>query len=535
MKHVLKFLFLLGLFLTVQKSATAAIYYVSPNGNDANPGTIDLPWQTVNRSVTGRLPGDTVYLRGGSYHEQVSVSSSGTATQPIVIAGYPGEVAAIDGNSYSIPTTLYDFLLTVRGNYVTVKDFEVRKSKQDAVAVTGDYDTVINLTVHDNYASGIILMGAYDTVRESTVFNNSQDYENCTWKTGYSAWGGALSCGPGSKYGTLSNNTVYNNWGEGLSAYTSGISVADHCMIQDNTSYNNGSVFLYIQNVTNATIRRNLIYRTADTPRACAANVGLQLGDEGQTQCNTGITVVNNLVMGTWLNFSADRNGGCTGNPLADSVIANNTFVNALEKNYDSGYNMAVYLRPSQTYSNTVFANNIILEDASSRLTPISVPSSHPGLTLSNNLYSKTYSSYAAGPGDIVADPQLARSGTITAGTLTGNWFKLMPTSPAIDKAITLTGITDDFFHNARDNAPDIGAHEYTATSAISLSQSPTPTPTYLPGDLNKDRIIDSLDYTLLKQNYGNTACGNIADINGDCKVTMADYTLLLQNYGKTN
>ncbi len=517
------FLFLFFLFVLFPRTVSAATYYVAINGSDTNLGTITSPWKTINYAADMLNSGDTLFIRGGAYSETVSVLRSGTSQSPITITGYPGETAVIDGN-YSLPVTRYAFLLTVRGNYVTIKELEVMCSKDGGVAVTGDNVQLVNIKTHDGNASGIILMGDYDTVESSTVYNNGQAYENCQFKSGFTTWGSALSCGPGSTYGRIKKSISYNNWGEGISAYTSGTSVSDHCTIEDSVSYNNGSVFLYLQNATNATVQRNLIYRTPDSPRSCAANVGLNIGDEGKPQCNTGHTVINNFVMGTWLNFETGKND-CTSGPLADTVIANNTFVNALEKNFSSGYTMSVYFRPAQTYSNTIFKNNIILEELPSRLVPISVPASHPGLTFSNNLYSKTYTTNAVGVGDIVDDPHLAKTGQFTAGLLTGDWFKLLNGSPAIDQAVVLSAVAADYFSNPRGSLPDIGGHEYIPVS--------TSTPSNKLGDANNDGVVDGVDYVIWLNHYNETISGgaSVGDFNTDGKVDGIDYVIWLNNY----
>jgi len=60
---------------TADASANAqATYYVSPQGNDCNPGTLALPFRTLSkardvvRTVNSAMTGDIiVYLRGGTY------------------------------------------------------------------------------------------------------------------------------------------------------------------------------------------------------------------------------------------------------------------------------------------------------------------------------------------------------------------------------------------------------------------------------------------------------------------------------------
>jgi hypothetical protein len=104
-------------------------FYVSPTGNDANPGTQAAPWRSFHTSLTRLRPGDMLYVRGGSYSfSGINYTTlAGTATSPIVITAYPGETPVFTGTS-----TPADFLyfsgssawvtlrgLTVQGGGVT--------------------------------------------------------------------------------------------------------------------------------------------------------------------------------------------------------------------------------------------------------------------------------------------------------------------------------------------------------------------------------------------------------------------------------
>ncbi len=42
-------------------------YYVAPNGNDSNPGTLAEPWATPVKASQAAQAGDTVYFREGVY------------------------------------------------------------------------------------------------------------------------------------------------------------------------------------------------------------------------------------------------------------------------------------------------------------------------------------------------------------------------------------------------------------------------------------------------------------------------------------
>ncbi len=66
-------------------------------GDDAQGGTQDAPWKSVAHALQQILPGETLYLRGGTYYEHVYCAVAGTAEKPITIRSYPGELAVIDG------------------------------------------------------------------------------------------------------------------------------------------------------------------------------------------------------------------------------------------------------------------------------------------------------------------------------------------------------------------------------------------------------------------------------------------------------
>ena len=83
----------------VPAGASGALRYVSPFGSDADTGTLDHPWRTVRRGLTSVTPGDTLYLRGGIYVENLTGMTirKGTLDQPITVERYPGERPVIQG------------------------------------------------------------------------------------------------------------------------------------------------------------------------------------------------------------------------------------------------------------------------------------------------------------------------------------------------------------------------------------------------------------------------------------------------------
>ncbi len=73
-------------------------YFVNAEGgSDDASGSQDKPWATVNHALKRLQPGDTLYLREGSYFENIYCAVAGTAEKPIAIRAYPGERVVIDG------------------------------------------------------------------------------------------------------------------------------------------------------------------------------------------------------------------------------------------------------------------------------------------------------------------------------------------------------------------------------------------------------------------------------------------------------
>ncbi|WP_440065304.1 RICIN domain-containing protein [Streptosporangium sp. OZ121] len=93
---------------TPASAAVQATYYVAPDGNDANPGTITSPFRTLQRArdvvrtVNANMTGDIyVYLRGGNYSVGSTIdftpADSGTNNYRVVYAAYQNETPILSG------------------------------------------------------------------------------------------------------------------------------------------------------------------------------------------------------------------------------------------------------------------------------------------------------------------------------------------------------------------------------------------------------------------------------------------------------
>jgi hypothetical protein len=71
--------------------------YVSPTGTGTGSST--APYGSIQSAVNAAAPGDTIYLRAGTYSptSNIQITKSGTATSPITLRSYQKEKVILDG------------------------------------------------------------------------------------------------------------------------------------------------------------------------------------------------------------------------------------------------------------------------------------------------------------------------------------------------------------------------------------------------------------------------------------------------------
>ena len=127
-------------------------YYVdAKSGRDSNPGSEDRPWSTINHSLNQLQAGDTLYLRAGSYFENVYCAVAGTEDKPITIRAYPGERVLIDGGTpefQAAPETAWRPLNDgAGGEYISTRTF---KNIRDVVGLFGDSNVGLQTYWHND-------------------------------------------------------------------------------------------------------------------------------------------------------------------------------------------------------------------------------------------------------------------------------------------------------------------------------------------------------------------------------------------------
>ena len=102
-------------------SSTTYNYYVAPSGDDSNPGTADLPFQTILRASKVALPGTTVHVAPGVYTGGFKTTMSGTEAQRIYY------VSTVPWGAKLVPPMSSDTKAgwDNRGSYVDFVGFEI--------------------------------------------------------------------------------------------------------------------------------------------------------------------------------------------------------------------------------------------------------------------------------------------------------------------------------------------------------------------------------------------------------------------------
>lgn len=73
------------------------VYYVSVGGFDGNPGTLELPFKTIQRAADIIKAGERCCVLEGIYREKITVKTSGIDKEPIRFESYKNQEVVIDG------------------------------------------------------------------------------------------------------------------------------------------------------------------------------------------------------------------------------------------------------------------------------------------------------------------------------------------------------------------------------------------------------------------------------------------------------
>lgn len=298
--------------------ANTNAYFVSTTGNNKNTGTISSPFKTIATGLKFLKPGDTLYVRSGTYPEAFNATiPSGTSwASPVTLSAYPGETVTlrpksgsesvfmflgkqryivvngfiVDGIYASVDAIKITASRTGAANHIRIQNSEIKNSNNQGILLTGgaNYNEFINLKVHgaaltgkyhdmslDHY-HGIYIATDHNLVQGCAVYHNAgygiHCYDdagdtvhdnviqgNMCYDNGVAGGSGAgiiLSSGDNN---VACNNVVFKN--------DYGISVdysATNTKLYNNTVYANRAFGIYVgPDSSNAIVQNNISYKNS--------------------------------------------------------------------------------------------------------------------------------------------------------------------------------------------------------------------------------------------------------------------------------
>ncbi len=179
-------------------SLQARQIFVAPNGDDSNSGTMVSPFWSVQKAQLEAVPGDTVYLRGGTYSISESdisrvesnlfacisfLDKDGTDGNRMNYWAYPGEQPIFDMAAVA-PADQRVVAFWVSGDYIHLKGVEITGVQVTILTHTesycvyswGNHNIFEAISMHDNKGTGLRHRnGGYNLFLNCDAYNNHDD------------------------------------------------------------------------------------------------------------------------------------------------------------------------------------------------------------------------------------------------------------------------------------------------------------------------------------------------------------------------
>ena len=298
--------FMLATALMPAVAAHTATYYVATTGNNSNPGTSSLPWRTVAYAASKMVPGDTTYVKGGTYQEGlIRFGRSGTPSSPIKLLNASGQFPIINfidkTSTRQIRMQSYDGTQKAIA-WITIEGFEIRNGYVGIKVVNGQNLTFRRNWIHHHLTQGIF-GNATKSLFDRNRINHNGDFSRCASTPSIcNQHHGIYMNGTAI---TLTNNLFYDNLGVGVQlngtvSYSSSshpgsdFALSRNWVITNNTlAYNNygAGIVVWGGNGDNARIENNILHENCSKCASYHTNGIVFTGATG----STGIVIRNNL------------------------------------------------------------------------------------------------------------------------------------------------------------------------------------------------------------------------------------------------
>lgn len=374
---------------TLQHTTSAPTYFVAVSGSDANPGTLRRPFRTIQRGLNiATVPGATVFVRAGTYHEGITFPADGTLQHPILLTNYPNERPFITGST-GAPQKLVRIF---DRRHVRFVGFDVGNltattpTNSGAIFVEGYGDDIqiSGNTVHDvkpaphKYANGrgIQVRGYYSGRALTNVLVQDNEVERCTVQDG-----NVVEISGNAAHVRVIGNRMADNSGIALNV-TGGTDPPSYrrwrlqvhdVIVADNvvdSTFGSGAIGVYIQASHAVEVRHNRVSHSA---------WGLYVTSEYPHVHSGDVAIVDNVVMNN------SEAGVLVGSPFfPTSVLGATVTGNVVFRNgaYESGNGGNFGIGRARNV--TVRENRLVAAD-NQPLTYLGAP--YSAVTLDRNCY----------------------------------------------------------------------------------------------------------------------------------------------------
>ncbi|MFB0517200.1 MAG: right-handed parallel beta-helix repeat-containing protein [Candidatus Neomarinimicrobiota bacterium] len=132
----------------------AESYFVAPDGSDSDPGSLDQPFKTLIPAIAACAAGDTIYLRGGvyEYDASVTIDKSGEAGSPIKIWAYQHEIPILDFEKAGTGSSARG--ITLSADYWHLCGLIIQYAGDNGIHVYGSHNVLEQVTTRYNQDSG---------------------------------------------------------------------------------------------------------------------------------------------------------------------------------------------------------------------------------------------------------------------------------------------------------------------------------------------------------------------------------------------
>ena len=412
-------------------ASTGAIYYVDTAGSDTlNDGSSGAPWETIQHAVDNVGPGDTIYVRTGTYLG-ARIEASGTPADWITLKAAPGADVLLNAPG---PDNKRDSILEIEtweGDgtvaYWIIEGLEVAGADDWGIDVRG---TALNHSHHfiirgnDVHHNGIptTSTGIFTAFVDDVTVENNESYNNGEH--------GIYLSNSGDRF-TVRGNELHHNLNCGIhmngDLSQGGDGTISDGLIEDNVIYENGTggcSGINGDGITDTLIRNNLLYENH------AGGVSLYQTDGAV--CSQDNQVLNNTIVqasdGRWAVNIAGT--GCVNNKVFNNILLT----------YHSWRGSIVVAGPSISGFESDY--NIVMDR-------FSTDNGSTRITLA------AWQALGYDTNSIISTPATEFVG--------GTDFHLLSTANARDNGNTLANVLDDLDGILRPvgSGYDIGAYEY--------------------------------------------------------------------------